>query len=112
MMQIILSGVYDVVTASDGEDAIQKMDRGLQPDAIVTDLIMPRMDGYELISRIKKDQKHKNIPIIVLSSVDKMARQHKLKHQRICGYIVKPMHAATLKNSLSHSLEEVLHLSN
>ena len=108
MMRIILSGVYDVVTAENGEDALKKMDEGFQPDAIVTDLVMPRMDGYQLITEVRKRNCQRNIPIIVLSGVDRMTRQRKLREKEICGYIVKPLHAGSLRNKLVHSLDSVL----
>ncbi len=109
MIRIILAGVYDVVTARDGEDALQMMENGFRPDAIVTDLIMPRMDGYELICEIRQRNAHKDIPIIVLSNVDKMGKQQRLNRSNISGYIVKPMQAASLRADLSRSLNNVLH---
>ncbi|MFP4065096.1 MAG: response regulator [Bacteroidales bacterium] len=108
MMRIILSGIYEVVTAEDGEDALKKMEEGFHPDAIVTDLVMPRMDGYQLISEVRKRGSHSNIPIIVLSGVDRMTRQRKLREKEICGYIVKPMHAGSLRKKLIHSLDSAL----
>lgn len=108
MLRIILSGNYEVVTAEDGEDAMDKIQHGLRPDAIVTDLVMPKMDGYELIREIRKNQSHKNIPIIVLSNVDKTNRQNNLKRSGIAGYIVKPFHARELKDDLSRSLDNAM----
>ncbi len=108
MLRIILSGNYEVVTAQDGEDAMDKIEHGLRPDAIVTDLVMPRMDGYELIHEIRKNTSHKNIPIIVLSNVDKTSKENKLKRSGIAGYIQKPFHARELKDDLSHSLEKAM----
>jgi len=108
MLRIILSGNYEVITAEDGEDAMDKIQHGLRPDAIVTDLVMPKMDGYELIREIKRNNSHKHIPIIVLSNVDKTNRQNNLKRSGIYGYIVKPFHARELKDNLSCSLENAI----
>ena len=112
MLRIILSGNYEVITAEDGEDAMDKIQHGLRPDAIVTDLVMPKMDGYELIREIRKNQSHKNIPIIVLSNVDKSTKNRNLKRSGISGYIVKPFHARELKDGLSRSLENAMGICN
>ncbi len=104
MIRILLSGNYDVVTAEDGEEAQSMMHRGLHPDVIITDLIMPRMDGYQLISYMKNDGKLKNIPIIVLSNVDKSDYKRNLKVNDICSYILKPFNASELKEYLQSAL--------
>ena len=56
---------YDVVTAADGEEALEKA-----PDAdfIVLDLMLPKLDGYEVCRRLKSAEKTKNIPIIMLTA--------------------------------------------
>jgi DNA-binding response OmpR family regulator len=53
---------YETLEAADGEKALALL--GQQPDLILTDLAMPVMDGFELIARVRRQQK---IPIIVLS---------------------------------------------
>lgn len=56
---------YDVVTTADGEEALEKA-----PDAdfIVLDLMLPKLDGYEVCRRLKSAEKTKNIPIIMLTA--------------------------------------------
>jgi CheY-like chemotaxis protein len=57
---------FDVMTASDGEDALSMM-RLHPPDVLVTDLSLPRMDGFELIARVRADPVLRAIPVICLS---------------------------------------------
>ncbi len=57
---------FDVVTAADGEDALKIM-RVRAPDVLVTDLSLPGMDGFELISKVRSDATLHAIPIICLS---------------------------------------------
>jgi CheY-like chemotaxis protein len=57
---------FEVMTAADGEDALRMM-AGHAPDVIVTDLSLPGMDGFELISRIRSDSALQSVPIICLS---------------------------------------------
>jgi DNA-binding response OmpR family regulator len=57
---------FDVVTAADAEDALKIM-RARAPDVLVTDLSLPGMDGFELISKVRSDAALQTIPIICLS---------------------------------------------
>lgn len=108
LLKVILSGNYEVITAEDGEEAFGMMESGLKPDVIVTDLIMPRMDGYQLISRVKGSTPYSKIPIIVLSNVDKNEKREKLKDAGICTYLNKPFNTAELKEGLGRSLANAL----
>ncbi len=112
LVKIILSGNYDVVTAADGEDAWKKIEKGLMPDVIVTDLMMPRIDGYQLINRIKSGEAFKKIPVIVLSNVDGTKEREALKRQGVSGYIIKPFNTEELREGLSKSLNSVFACCN
>lgn len=58
---------YDVVEASHGGAALEQMRRSL-PQLVVTDRMMPRMDGGELIERLRADEATKAIPIVIITS--------------------------------------------
>ncbi|MCK9374464.1 MAG: EAL domain-containing protein [Sulfuricurvum sp.] len=61
---------YTVTVCHDGEEAYEWLERGEQlPDVIVSDVMMPRMDGYELCKAIRSDDKLKAIPVILLTSL-------------------------------------------
>lgn len=108
LLKILLSGNYEVVTAENGEAALNLILGGYEPDVIVTDLLMPRMDGYQLISRVKSNDSYRNIPIIVLSNVDNAGKKRKLSDTGIAGFMNKPYNAFELKEGLSDSLNTVL----
>ena len=57
---------YDTSEAGDGVDALESIRRS-PPDIIVTDLALPRMDGFELITRLRADERLRLIPVIALS---------------------------------------------
>ncbi|TKB88796.1 MAG: response regulator [Nitrospira sp.] len=59
---------YDVATASDGEEALQLI-RSERPDMIVLDLIMPKLQGFDVLQTLKQDALTSAIPVIVLSSL-------------------------------------------
>ena len=57
---------FHVVEAGDGLAALELIEQAC-PDVVVTDLALPRMDGFELIARIRRDDRLRNVPVIALS---------------------------------------------
>ncbi len=109
LLKLLLSGDFDVVTAEDGEKALDMIESGCNPDVIVTDLLMPGMDGYQLISNIRSKKCWSNIPIIVLSNVDTPAEKQKLtRSKEINTFLNKPFNTRELNEGLKKSLDTVL----
>jgi chemotaxis protein histidine kinase CheA/CheY-like chemotaxis protein len=61
---------YTVVTAEDGEDAFEKTHEVLY-DLVITDVEMPRLDGFSLTERLRGDERYRNVPIIIVTSREK-----------------------------------------
>jgi chemosensory pili system protein ChpA (sensor histidine kinase/response regulator) len=57
---------FTVVEAGDGIGALELM-QGSRPDVVVTDLALPRMDGFELVTRMRADERLRDVPVIALS---------------------------------------------
>jgi len=62
---------YDVETAMDGQIGFQKLKDGLQVDAVVTDVQMPNMTGFQLTSAIKHDPSLEHIPVVIVTSLER-----------------------------------------
>lgn len=58
---------YDVVSAGDGKEALEKVARE-QPDLVVLDVMMPYLDGFEVLNTMKKDPDTRDIPVIMLTA--------------------------------------------
>lgn len=58
---------YEVSAAKDGEEGLRAM-RGIEPDLVLLDIIMPKMSGFEVLEEMNKDQNLKKIPVIVISN--------------------------------------------
>lgn len=56
----------NVTVANDGVDALEKI-QGHRPDLVVLDIVMPRMNGYEVCRRLKADPKTQHVPIVMCS---------------------------------------------
>ena len=70
ILEDLLAEQYRIHTAGDGEDALSFLADHDLPDLILLDVMMPRMNGYEVCERLKRDQATRHIPIIVLSSLE------------------------------------------
>ncbi len=109
--ELIQEGIR-VVTASEGQEALVKADtatlwgpRGI-PDLIVSDIMMPVMDGYELCQRAKQDPRLKPVPFLFLTvkrEASSRARAFLLGCQR---YLVKPFNRAGLVKAVNDRLRD------
>lgn len=84
-----LIDTYYVVEADDGAEALEKI-RSEMPDIIVTDLMMPRMDGIELIDKVRHDFTMSHIPIVMLTARHSPDDRVKAMEFGADGYITKP----------------------
>lgn len=84
-----LIDTYHVVEADDGVEALEKI-RSEMPDIVVTDLMMPRMDGIELIDKVRHDFTMSHIPIVMLTARHSPDDRVKAMEFGADGYITKP----------------------
>ncbi|MFH1440656.1 MAG: response regulator [Candidatus Omnitrophota bacterium] len=94
VFQLEASG-YEVITAYDGQEALEKA-RKDNPDLIVLDLMLPKIDGYKVCRMLKFDEKYKNIPIIMFTA--RAQEQDKKLGLEVGanGYITKPFELEVL----------------
>lgn len=80
-----------VVEAADGAEAIEKIQISI-PDLVITDIVMPRMNGYELCRWIKNDPKAKSTPVIMCTSKSEEFDRYWGMKQGADAYVTKPYH--------------------
>ena len=80
---------YRVVEAADGLEALSRLSEE-RPDLILLDVVLPRMDGYEILSIIKKNKEFKRIPVILLTSKDGFLNRVKGRLAGCAAYLTKP----------------------
>jgi twitching motility two-component system response regulator PilG len=80
---------YEVSEAGDGLEALSRLNE-LKPDLILLDIILPKMDGYQILSIIKENPEFKNIPVIMLTSKDGIINKVKGKVAGSSAYLTKP----------------------
>lgn len=89
MSQPFLNQGYELMTATDGEEALKKAESE-QPDLMVLDVIMPKLNGFKVCRQIKSSAKLKNIKIILLTSKNQESDKFWGEKQGADAYITKP----------------------
>lgn len=92
--------------AEDGVAGMEALDE-LRPDLVVVDLMTPRMHGYEVIRRLRRDDRTRRIPVIVLSAKAYPADRNKALAMGADAFISKPFRAADLRGVLQDKLDAV-----
>jgi CheY-like chemotaxis protein len=86
MVQVLEAEGYDAIPASDGEDALGRLEAGLAPCLILLDLMMPRMDGWQFIERQRR--RDSTVPIIVVSAY---GSHEQARAEGVVAYMRKPV---------------------
>lgn len=80
---------FNVLTAGDGKDALTQLQNGACPDAVVLDIVMPVMDGLEMLGSMRQLELAKEAMVLILSNQGQSTDIEKAKRLGIDGYIVK-----------------------
>jgi diguanylate cyclase (GGDEF)-like protein len=103
----LLKEDYSPVLARDGEQGLQHALGDSPPDLILLDVVMPQMGGYEVIKRLKDNERTKNIPVIFVTSLDSVVdEEHGLKLGAV-DYITKPFSPPIVKIRVHNHLRIV-----
>ena len=87
---------YTIHTAADGQEALQKaMD--IRPDLIVTDIMMPVMDGFEVLQRMRRDRRMRAVPVVVISALDEVESVVRAIEMGAEDYLLKPFDPVLLR---------------
>lgn len=83
------AGGYDVEEAHNGPEALEKSSQR-EPDMVLIDIIMPGMDGWETVRRLKEQQAPRDIPIVIITGAPQPDGARRAREAG-CTYIVKPV---------------------
>lgn len=98
-MRLEVTG-YEVIKADDGEKALE-MAKSENPDLIILDLMLPKIEGYDVCRTLKFDDGYKNIPIVILSALSQSADRQKAIDAGADDYFSKPVDFSTLLNRIA-----------
>lgn len=99
-----LSAGYDVHIALDGEQCLAILKEGFRPDVMLLDVVMPRMDGIEVLGAIKNDEETKNIPVILLTN---LGQENDIKRGMEMGAVEYLVKAHYTPSEVEKKVEEI-----
>ena len=100
---LLLKENYQVIKAKSGAEALKKVESET-PDLILLDIMMPEMNGYEVMAKLKADDRYKEIPIVLLTAVsnpDDIVKGFKLGAD---DYVTKPFSKEELIIRINHQI--------
>lgn len=88
MKRLLEKNGYDVYCAWDGQEGLELIEKE-KPDLVLLDIMMPIMDGIEVLKKMQNNDEIKNIPVIVLTSTTDDNKLAEAVEQNIAGYLIK-----------------------
>ncbi|MCR5000835.1 MAG: response regulator [Lachnospiraceae bacterium] len=103
-----LEAIYNVTAFSSGEDALEALNRAVgagMPQLILLDIAMNGMDGYEVLNRLKGNEKFKKIPVVFLTGMTDEVSECKGLEMDVVDYLKKPVTSTLLFARVQHYLD-------
>lgn len=88
----------DVISAESGQEAIDILNQNKNIDIVLMDIMMPEMDGYETMKRIRKDAKHKDLTIIAVTAKAMKGDRQRCIESGASDYMTKPVNVEQLSS--------------
>jgi putative two-component system response regulator len=101
----ILKESYDVLVALDGPFALETAKEEL-PDLILLDVMMPKMDGYEVCRKLKEDPETAQIPVIFITACQDETNLSQIHQSGAFGFISKPIDFSILFDQMHQALQQ------
>ena len=96
----LTSAGFDVVQAEDGIDGLDVLSTQ-NPDVVITDINMPRMDGFGFIEAMRKNTDYRAIPVLVLTTEVDAEKKNRARQAGATGWIVKPFDPIKLVDAIN-----------
>ena len=97
---------YDIITASSGQEALDLI-QSARPNAVLLDIMMPDMDGFEVLEAIRNNPATEELPVIMLTSLSEFEHHAHATMKGANGYLTKPL----VTNQLIEALDAILKTS-
>ena len=103
MLKVTLaSSGFTVVQAEDGQHGIEVLEgMDIEPDVIITDINMPRKDGFQFIEAVRANASRRAIPILVLTTESDAEKKQRARLAGATGWIVKPFDPTKLVDAIN-----------
>jgi CheY-like chemotaxis protein len=105
-LEIFLYKNYEIITALNGFEGLKKAENEA-PDLIITDIMMPVMDGIRFFNQINKNEQITHVPIIAITSFDHNITRNSLLNMGFCAVVSKPFEKQTISAAVSDALAAI-----
>ncbi|MBX4200953.1 response regulator [Candidatus Parcubacteria bacterium] len=95
---------FAVEVATDGEMALDKA-RQILPDILLLDILLPKMDGWEVLKNVRQDPLFKDLKVVMISNLNIQDYQNQMKEFNVSKYFIK---AETTPEELANTIKELL----
>ena len=113
MLAVILGNVYPIIEAVDGEQAIAQIrEHGDEIAAILLDLIMPKLDGYAVLSYMKEKELLDRIPVLVISAESSSEAERRCMEMGVSDFIRKPFDSVTVRKRVRNIADLFMYKNN
>ena len=96
---------FEITTAFDGQEGLEKA-RELEPDLIILDLMLPKIDGYKVCGLLKSDSRYNKIPIIIFTALAQTSNKEMGMELGADAYITKPFQSEVLLTKIKELIGE------
>lgn len=103
----VLQGQCEVLLAKNGEQMFARLEQDHDIDLILLDVVMPGMDGFEILRRLKNDQRLMEIPVIFITALSLVEDEERGLALGACDYIIKPFSPAIVRARVGNQLRFV-----
>jgi CheY-like chemotaxis protein len=100
---VLVSEGYEVVTASNGQQGLDRLANGSRPDLIISDYMMPVLDGAGMIQMMRENAAHRDIPCIIISAVPEASVRQRI--QDYASFVRKPFQLNKMVELIATILE-------
>lgn len=101
-----LDEIREVRLAMDGVEALEILESSPLPDLILLDLRLPRLDGFELLERLRRDERFRKIPVIVLTTSAARVDLQRSRSLGAIGYLTKPLDGSALRRFMKRLADQ------
>ena len=98
----ILKSDYEIIAFNDGAGILNWLKTGNVPDMIISDVMMPNLNGWDLVNNLKLSLFYKHIPILVLSAIENSDERIKFLEAGADEYMMKPFNPQELKARINN----------
>ena len=92
---------FEVIQAEDGKDALRVLEAAGQVDLVITDLNMPHMDGFALVTQLRTMGSYRTTPILMLTTESDVEKKQQGRASGASGWIVKPFNPEKLVEAVN-----------